>query len=164
MIFQSYRKGIRGHIYVLLFKLTKNKSTKRFINGLAFLRGMVVVQDRPLRKPSGGRNTSTRPRKLAQKGNNPSMTGIDKTRTRTLRTRGGAKKSALLSTEEVNLFDPKTKKNTKAKLKSVKESAANRNYVRRNIITKGTIVETDKGVAKVTNRPGQDGTINAVLQ
>ncbi len=125
---------------------------------------MVVVQDRSLRKSSGGRNTSTRPRRLAQKGNNPSMTGIGKKRIKTIRSRGGAKKKALLSTQEINLYDPKTKKNTKATLKNVKESAANRNYIRRNIITKGTIVETDKGVAKVTNRPGQEGTINAVLQ
>lgn len=125
---------------------------------------MVVVQDRSLRKPTGGRNTSTKPRRLAQKGNNPSMTGIGKVRTRKIRTRGGAIKKALLSTEEINLYDPKTKKNTKAKLNNVKESEANRNYIRRNIITKGTIIETDKGVAKVTNRPGQEGTINAVLQ
>lgn len=125
---------------------------------------MVVVQDRSLRKPTGGRNTSTKPRRLAQKGNNPSMTGIGKQRTRKIRIRGGAIKKALLSTEEINLYDPKTKKNTKAKLKNVKESEANRNYIRRNIITKGTVIETDKGVAKVTNRPGQEGTINAVLQ
>ncbi len=43
------------------------------------------------------------------------------------------------------------------------ENPANPNYVQRNIITKGAIIKTSAGNAKVTSRPGQDGTINAVL-
>ena len=43
------------------------------------------------------------------------------------------------------------------------ENSANPNYVRRNIITKGAIVETPEGNAKVTSRPGQDGVINGIL-
>ena len=43
------------------------------------------------------------------------------------------------------------------------ENTANPNYVRRNIITKGAIVETPEGNAKVTSRPGQDGVINGIL-
>ena len=46
---------------------------------------------------------------------------------------------------------------------NVIENKANPNYVRRNIITKGAIVETSAGKAKVTSRPGQDGVINGVL-
>ena len=42
-------------------------------------------------------------------------------------------------------------------------NSANPNYVRRNIITKGAIVETPEGNAKVTSRPGQDGVINGIL-
>jgi len=30
-------------------------------------------------------------------------------------------------------------------------------------MTKGTIIKTDKGAARITNRPGQEGCINAVL-
>ena len=45
----------------------------------------------------------------------------------------------------------------------VVENTANPNYVRRNIITKGAIVETPEGNAKVTSRPGQDGVINGIL-
>ena len=51
----------------------------------------------------------------------------------------------------------------KAKLKKVIENKASRHFARMGIITKGAIIETDKGKAKVTNRPGQDGVINAVL-
>jgi len=151
---------IYGFLWVENFVL----STKRFINSLSFLRIMVIVQDRSLRKPTGGRNKSTRPRRLAQSGSNPALTGIGKVRVKVSRVRGGNEKKKVLSTETVNLFDPKTKKYTKAKLNTVIESKSNRNYVRRNIITKGTVVDTDKGKAKVTNRPGQEGAINAVLQ
>ncbi|MCD6558125.1 MAG: 30S ribosomal protein S8e, partial [Candidatus Aenigmarchaeota archaeon] len=36
-------------------------------------------------------------------------------------------------------------------------------FVRRNIITKGAIIMTEDGRAVVTNRPGQEGVINAKL-
>ena len=125
---------------------------------------MVVVQDRSLRKPSGGRNTASRTKRKHMSGSNPSLTGIGTVRTRTKKQKGGSMKRGLLSADKVNLYDPKTKKHTIAKIVSVKESAANRNYVRRNIMTKGTIIETDKGLAVVKSRPGQEKIINAVLQ
>ena len=43
------------------------------------------------------------------------------------------------------------------------KNPANVDYDRRGIITKGTIIETSLGTAKVTSRPGQNGIINAVL-
>ena len=43
------------------------------------------------------------------------------------------------------------------------DSPANRHFIRRNIMTKGIIIETDKGKAKITSRPDQDGIVNAVL-
>jgi small subunit ribosomal protein S8e len=46
---------------------------------------------------------------------------------------------------------------------AVIENTANPNYVRQNIITKGSIIGTEKGNAKVTSRPGQHGVVNAVL-
>ena len=49
------------------------------------------------------------------------------------------------------------------KIISVVENPANRQYVRRNIVTKGAIVQTEIGKALVTSRPGQDGIVNAVL-
>jgi len=42
-------------------------------------------------------------------------------------------------------------------------NTANKHYIRRNIMTKGTIVRTNLGLVRVTSRPGQDGVINAVL-
>jgi small subunit ribosomal protein S8e len=125
---------------------------------------MVIVQDRSLRKPTGGRNTSTRAKRKHMIGSRPSMTVIGATRLRSRRAKGGAKKSGLLSTDKVNLYDPKTKKHAVVKISTVKDNAANRNFIRRNIMTKGTVIETEKGQAVITSRPGQEKMINAVLK
>ena len=62
-----------------------------------------------------------------------------------------------------NLLDKKTNKYNKVKILNIIGNPANRNFVRRNIITKGTVLETDAGKAVVTSRPGQEGVINTVL-
>ena len=43
------------------------------------------------------------------------------------------------------------------------ETPSNRFFARQNIITKGTILETEIGKVKVTNRPTQEGNINGIL-
>ena len=54
-------------------------------------------------------------------------------------------------------------KTTIGKIHSVIENQSNPNYVRRNILVKGAIIETDQGRARITSRPGKDGVINGVL-
>ena len=49
------------------------------------------------------------------------------------------------------------------KIKSIVENSANRHFVRRGSLTKGAVVETEQGQARVVSRPGQSGTINAIL-
>ena len=125
---------------------------------------MVVVQSRSRRKPTGGRYTSTNPKKIHQVGRAPALTKRStETRTRTFRTKGGSEKTRLLQAETVNLLDPKTKKSSTEAIEQVTSNPANRHFVRRNILTKGTIIETAKGRAQITSRPGQEGAINAVL-
>ncbi len=51
----------------------------------------------------------------------------------------------------------------KAKITGVVESKDNRNFARLVIITKGTVINTELGKARVLNRPGQEGAINAIL-
>ena len=68
-----------------------------------------------------------------------------------------------MKTESVSLTDPKSGKTSVSKILEVVENAANPNYVRQNIITKGSIISTEKGNAKVTSRPGQHGVVSAVL-
>lgn len=124
---------------------------------------MAIIQDRSLRKPTGGRNTSTRTKKIHMSGNRAALPTIGPVRVKTKKTKGGSTKEHLLSAESANVFDPKTGKHTVLKIKAVEENPANRNYVRRNIITKNTIIKTEKGLAKVTNRPGQEKIVNAVF-
>ena len=124
---------------------------------------MGIIQGRPNRKASGGKYVSYRGKRKNERGNRPVLTKIGEKKSRTHRVRGGTEKYSLLSTQIANVYDPKTKKYSKAAIKTVVENPANRHYVRRNIITKGTVIDTEKGKAKVTNRPGQENTINAVL-
>ncbi len=67
-----------------------------------------------------------------------------------------------LSVDFVNLVG-KDGKTTKTKIKNVVDNPADKHLARRNIMTKGAIIETEHGKAKITSRPGQDGVINAVL-
>lgn len=124
---------------------------------------VVIHKGRLKRKESGGRYKSARAKRNFEKGSTPTKTHIGRHKIKTVRTRGGNIKSRALSVDIVNLFDPKTKKFEKVKVKTVVETPANRHYVRRNIFTKGAVIETEKGKAKVTSRPGQNGSVNAVL-
>ena len=124
---------------------------------------MAVNQYRSKRKPSGGRYKKLTVRRKHQLGNLPTHTKIEKRSVNQARGLGGNIKTKLLSENSCNLFDPKTKKHIKAKVLNVVENPANPHFVRRNILTKGAVIETDKGKARVTSRPGQEGTINAVL-
>ncbi|MGB9732538.1 MAG: 30S ribosomal protein S8e [Candidatus Micrarchaeia archaeon] len=78
-----------------------------------------------------------------------------------VRMRGGRKKDKLKNAGYANLLVDGTYK--KVKIKGVVESKDNRNFARLNIITKGTIIETELGRAVVTNRPGKEGFVNAKL-
>ena len=77
------------------------------------------------------------------------------------RTLGGNLKVAADAVAWANVSDGAVVK--KARIKNVVECPANRHYARENIMTKGSIIETDAGRARVTSRPGQSGVINAVL-
>lgn len=124
----------------------------------------ISQKGRQSRKATGGRYKSPRAKKKQELGRKPTNTTIaEKDVKRTLRGRGGNEKELFLNVSTVNLLDKKTKKFEKVKLKSVAESPANLNYIRRNILTKGSIVETEKGKARITSRPGQNGSLNAVL-
>jgi small subunit ribosomal protein S8e len=52
---------------------------------------------------------------------------------------------------------------TKLKILNVTKNTANKDYERRGVISKGALLETDLGVARVVSRPGQEGLVNAIL-
>jgi len=80
---------------------------------------------------------------------------------RKIETKGGGEKIVTLSADTVNVIVKG--KAQKAKIITVTANTADSQFVRRNIITKGAVIQTDLGKARVTSRPGQDGMINAVL-
>ncbi|MBL7055274.1 30S ribosomal protein S8e [Candidatus Woesearchaeota archaeon] len=124
---------------------------------------MAISQARSKKKQTGALYKDYRKKKKHELGRLPSLTKLDKKRASSIRTMGGNKKIRLLSVDTANLFDSKTKKYEKVKIKTILENPANRHFVRRNIMTRGTVIDTEKGKAKITSRPGQDGTVNAVL-
>jgi small subunit ribosomal protein S8e len=124
---------------------------------------MAVSQGRGKRSAKGSRYKKSRNYKKHELGRSPALTGIGNKRARKIGTQGGNQKVRLLTEEFANVTDPKTKKAKKVKIKTALENPANRHFVRRNIITKGSVIETEAGKAKITSRPGQDGVVNAVL-
>ncbi len=124
---------------------------------------MAISQGKSTRSPSGARNKANRGKRKSQLGREPAETRLDEKRLRKIRTRGGNEKLRLATTNKINVTNPEDNKTQVLDIIGVIENTANPNYVRRNIITKGAIVETSEGNAKVTSRPGQDGVVNGVL-
>lgn len=71
-----------------------------------------------------------------------------------------SKKRTALSIGEANILS--NGKIQKTKILSVAENRADAQFIRRNILTKGAVVETELGKARITSRPGQHGIVNAV--
>ena len=124
---------------------------------------MAISQGKSVRSPSGARNVAHRGKRKSELGRDPAETRVDDKKLRKIRTRGGNEKLRLSTANKINLTDVKSGKTQVTDILGVIENSANPNYVRRNIITKGAIVETTEGNAKVTSRPGQDGVINGIL-
>jgi|SRR3989338_1362953 len=124
---------------------------------------MALSQARPKRKITGSRYKDFRKKKQFELGSTPSFTKLGEKKKLTKRVIGGHSKISLLNANTANVFDPKTRKYSNMKIKTITDSPANRHFIRRNIITKGCIIETEAGKARVTSRPGQHGAVNAVL-
>lgn len=124
---------------------------------------MAFVQFRSKVKKTGGLLNKIRKRKKRDFGSDFIPMKLDENKAKEIRTYGGKKKLKLLRANKLNVFDSKTGKGELVRILSVKENPANPNYVRMNIITKGAIVETEKGLAKVVSKPGQEGSLNGIL-
>ena len=113
---------------------------------------------------SGGLKRRSRDKTLANYGgffSRAHLSQSEKEERKSFQVIGGGNKVAAVKLAFANLVvEGKAKK---VRIKNVLENPANRHYARENIITKGAIVDTDAGKARITSRPGQDGTANAVL-
>jgi len=120
------------------------------------------VENLATSKTTGGRRHPLRIRRKYETDRFPNepVTGSQISVTR--KVRGKNTKTALKQIDFVNLStgDSKVKK---TKILKVLENATNNDYQRRGIITKGAILETEEGKCRVVSRPGQSGTVSAVL-
>jgi small subunit ribosomal protein S8e len=114
------------------------------------------------RKVTGSKYVDFRKKRLCELGSSPTLTKLADSKRKSFRVLGGNVKTRLLAGNILNLRK-KDGTYTQAKILTVANNPANSHFVVRNILTKGAIVKTDLGNARITNRPGQEGTINAVL-
>ncbi|MBU0590845.1 30S ribosomal protein S8e [Candidatus Micrarchaeota archaeon] len=111
---------------------------------------------------TGGRRRKFRDKKLSHIGGSFISTRVaDEVLQVTARLRGGKTRTKIKKASSVNVLC-KDGKGKAVKIIKVLESH-NPEYVRRNIITRGAVLETSLGKVRVTNRVGQDGLVNGVL-
>ena len=113
------------------------------------------------KKISGGRYIRNRKKKLYELAGQKRTIKIGKEKIKSKKGRGGNIKTFLLGVKFVNVQDKG--KSKKLEIKNVLETPSNRFLARQNIVTKGTIVETEIGKIRITNRPTQEGVVNGIL-
>lgn len=111
-----------------------------------------------------GKNTPARKKRRYEMGRTPANTTIGEEKKKVIRTRGGGTKTRLMKTKQANVL--MNNKWIRCEIITLTDNPANKDFTRRNIITKGAVLKlkTPEGKeisAKVTSRPGQDGVINA---
>lgn len=124
---------------------------------------MARSQWRSKRKYTGKKYKHFRKKRKRELERPPIYTQIGSEKVKIQRVMGGNKKFKLFSTNYVNLTDPNTNKTQKVKIMGFESNQASKDINRRHILTKGAIIETELGKAKITSRPGQHGQLNAVL-
>jgi small subunit ribosomal protein S8e len=116
------------------------------------------------RKFTGGRKVAMRDRRKFEIDRYPNEAVMGTMEIVSRRIRGNNVKNALKTAEFANVVDPISKKVARARILQVTKNSANKDYERRGVITKGALLETESGTARVVSRPGQDGTVNAILE
>lgn len=113
------------------------------------------------RKRTGGKYQASKKKKMYEKPGQRRITKLGDEKRKSKKTLGGNRKVFLLKAKSINLQE--NGKTQKAEIKNVLETPSNRFFARQNILTRGTIVETSKGKARITNRPTQEGVVNGIL-
>ncbi|HUU75860.1 MAG TPA: 30S ribosomal protein S8e [Methanoregulaceae archaeon] len=123
----------------------------------------MLWQGRSVRQATGGRYRPSQGKRRTELGSTPADTHIGENRRKIIRTTGGNTKVRAMRALYANIANKDTGEAKKVKIETVEENVANPNYVRRNLLTKGAVIRTEIGHARIVSRPGQDGVINAVL-
>jgi len=123
----------------------------------------MLWQGESVRKVTGGRRRPAAGKRRSEIGSAPADTHIGEDRRKVIRTVGGNTKVRSMRAGFANVTNLANGETKKVRIETVEANSANPNYVRRNLLTKGAIVKTELGRARIMSRPGQDGVINAVL-
>src|SRR5208283_5735734 len=94
------------------------------------------------RKLTGGKKRAYRVKKKYEAGGYPAETILGEPKRKTTRGMGGNTKVRVLSDTFASVTDPKTGKTQKTEITRVVRNAANVDYNRRGVITKGAEIET----------------------
>jgi len=124
---------------------------------------MVIWHGEKGKKPTGGTINIARKKRKFELGSLPIWTKIGQEKRKIADTKGGGYKVKASSVEFVNVLDPSTNEIKKVKILHILENKANPHFVRRGIITKGTVVKTELGNVRITSRPSQHGVVNAII-
>lgn len=124
---------------------------------------MVIWHGESGKKRTGGKIQLARKKRKYELGREPIYPKIGEEKRIFDRTKGGNEKVKLKSMSFVNVVDTKNKIAKKVKILDVVTNPANPDLVRRKVVTRGTIVNTELGKARITSRPTQHGIANAVL-
>jgi small subunit ribosomal protein S8e len=115
------------------------------------------------RRYTGAKPKPFRGRRKHEMDRPPVLTRLGPLQVVKRRVRGGSFKLGLRSADFANVYDPSSNAVKKAKVLRVLENPAGGDIARMGVITKGAIIETELGRARVTSRPSQNGVLNAVL-
>jgi len=124
---------------------------------------MARSQARSKRKYTGKKYKHFRKKRKRELDRPPIETQIAPEKKKKQRVMGGNQKLKLFTTAFINVTDLNTNKTSKVKILKFDSNEASKDYNRRHVLTRGAIVETELGKAKITSRPGQHGVLNAVL-
>ncbi|MDP6869872.1 MAG: 30S ribosomal protein S8e [Candidatus Poseidoniaceae archaeon] len=113
------------------------------------------------RKSTGGRRVLSRGKRSTEISSEKQFALIGEPKRKIYRTTGGKTLVRILSDNTCSVATKKGK-TVSATVTNVVENDANPNYIRRNILTKGAIVETSEGRVRITSRPGHDGVLNGI--
>ena len=115
------------------------------------------------RKKTGGKKRAFRTHRVYEQGRQPVETLLGETQRKEVKGISRISKVKLVKADYVNVSNPETGTTERQKILDVVSNPAKADYNRRGVITKGTIIRTEKGLAKIVSRPGQNGSLSAVV-
>jgi small subunit ribosomal protein S8e len=115
------------------------------------------------RKKTGGKKRAYRTKRVYEQGRQPVETLFGEVNRKKVKGISRISKIKLVKANYANVSNPKMGTTERLEILDIVRNPANADYNRRGVITKGTIVRTEKGLAKIVSRPGQEGSISAII-